>query len=384
MKKWRKNHEPGVQSTHPGVADDLDYKRGEEDPIYGRTEPVGVKVHDIMNVAPKSFLLDKANLKKEQIYLSQKREPLGKQYTRGHQLPPSLVEKGFGRATPQDVSGDLTKQLLMPVERLISEEERALYIKSHANYDPGEQRRRGYSWVDEKGPIDPRSYSFGGIVVERDVNGMAKAMNPLIDERIPREPVVCDKLLEDFREVNGEQLGKVKNLGFGDRGFGENQVFGMPSQKGPEWGTRECMGNYTAEEQQPDKDLGRSLKPGWRNIAREGPDRAFGVPSIRKDIEPPTMKSVADHQNYGDEAGAEVILYPPRFTDEGIDQADFLYARGKEEIADIFKSAGFGLTDAEFERVYEQATHLDAGGQVSVESFRKVLNGPTPTQPFVR
>ena len=209
MKKWRKNHEPGVQSTHPGVADDLDYKRGEEDPIYGRTEPVGVKVHDIMNVAPKSFLLDKANLKKEQIYLSQKREPLGKQYTRGHQLPPSLVEKGFGRATPQDVSGDLTKQLLMPVERLISEEERALYIKSHANYDPGEQRRRaaaaraaarapkpraracaapltagpgpvtpaptvsrrGYNWVDEKGPIDPRSYSFGGIVVERDVNG---------------------------------------------------------------------------------------------------------------------------------------------------------------------------------------------------------------------
>ncbi len=80
IKKWRKNHEPGVQSTHPGVADDLDYKRGEEDPIYGRTEPVGVKVHDIMNVAPKSFLLDKANLKKEQIYLSQKREPLGKQY----------------------------------------------------------------------------------------------------------------------------------------------------------------------------------------------------------------------------------------------------------------------------------------------------------------
>ena len=56
----------------------------------------------------------------------------------------------------------------------------------------------------------------------------------------------------------------------------------------------------------------------------------------------------------------------------------------QEEIADIFKSAGFGLTDDEFERIYEQATHLDAGGKVSVESFRKVLNGPTPTQPFVR
>ena len=144
MKKWRKNYDPGVQSTHPGVADDMDYKRGEIDPIYGRVEPVGVKVHDIMNVAAKSYLLEKANLKNEEIYLSHKREPLGMQYKRGHELPPSLVTNGFGRPTPQDISGDLSKQLLMPVERVISEEEKALYIKSHANYDPGEQRRRGH------------------------------------------------------------------------------------------------------------------------------------------------------------------------------------------------------------------------------------------------
>ena len=78
---------------------------------------------------------------------------------------------------------------------------------------------------------------------------MAKAMNPLLDDRIPREPVVCDKLLEDYREVHGEQLGLVKNLGFGERGVDTKTfVFGMPSQRGPEWGTRECMGNYTAEE----------------------------------------------------------------------------------------------------------------------------------------
>jgi hypothetical protein len=149
MKKWRKNYEPGVQSTHPGVADDMDYKRGEIDPIYGRVEPVGVKVHDIMNVAAKSYLLEKANLKNEEIYLSHKREPLGKQYKRGHALPPSLEQRGFGRATPQDISGDLSKQLLMPVERVISDEERALYIKSHANYDPGEQRRRGHTTLPQ-------------------------------------------------------------------------------------------------------------------------------------------------------------------------------------------------------------------------------------------
>jgi hypothetical protein len=378
MKKWRKNYEPGVRQIHPGVADDQDYKKNGDVP-YGRSEPVGVKVHDVLNVAPKSYLLEKANQKKEQIYLSHKREPLGTQYKRGHEIPQHLVEKGFGRETPQDVSGDQGKQLLHPYERLVPPEEKALYRKSHANFDPGEQKHRGYKWVDQSGTIDPATYTFGGIVCERDVNGMGKAMNPALDERIPKDPVVVDKLLEDFREVHGEQLGKPKNLGFGDRGVDEStHVFGLPSQKGPEWGTRECMGNYTAEEQQPDKDLGRSLKPGWRNIADGpgGPDRLFGVPSIRKDIAAPRLRGVADHQNYGDESGAETVLYPPRFTDEGVEQADFLYARNKEEIRDIFQSAGFELTAQEFEQIYEKATHLDASGKVSVESFRRVLNGP--------
>jgi len=328
----------------------------------------------VLNVAPKSYLLEKAVQKKEQIYLSHKREPLGQQYKRGHELPGGLLESGFGRPTPQDISGDLSKCLLHPEQRVVPPEEKALYTKSHANYDPGEQKRRGYEWVDKHGQIDPARYSFGGIVTERDVDGMAKAMNPAKDERIPKEPRVCDKLLEDFREVHGEQLGKVKNLGFGERGVDtKTHVFGLPSQRGPEWGTRECMGNYTAEEQAPDKDLGRSLKPGWRNIAP--PDRMFGVPSIRKDIEAPAQKSVADHQNYGDESGAETLLYPPRFTDEGVEQADFLYARDKAELADIFQSAGFGLTAPQFEAIYQQATHLDAAGKVSVESFRRVLNG---------
>lgn len=370
MKKWRKDYTPGKQCSHPGTADDLDYKRLD---VYGRAEPVGVKVHDVLNVAPKSYLLEKAVQKKEQIYLSHKREPLGKQYSRGHTLPADLVEKGFGRPTPQDISGDPTKRMLHPEERIQPENEAALYRKSHANYAPGEQRRRGYEWVDSKGAIDPAQYRFGGIVTERDVDGMAKAMNPAKDERIPRDPIVVDKLLEDFREVHGEQLGKVKNLGFGDVGIDtKTHVFGLPSQRGPEWGTAECMGNYTAEEQQPDKDLGRSLKPGWRNIAP--PDRMFGVPSIRKDIPAPQMKSVADHQNYGDESGAETLLYPPRFTDEGIAQEDFLYARDRAEIADIFKSAGFELTDDEFAQIYEKAMTLDPTGKVSVESFRRTLN----------
>jgi len=370
MKKWRKDYTPGKTQLHPGIADDTVHHRLE---VYGRAEPVGVKVHDVLNVAPKSFLLEKAEQKKESIYLSHKREPLGKQYTRGHELPGNLVDNGFGRPTPQDISGDLSKRLLHPEERIPPAEEKALYRKSHANFDPGEQRARGYSWVDKRGGIDPATYRFGGIVTERDVDGMAKAMNPAKDERIPKEPRVCDKLLEDFREVHGEQLGKVKNLGFGERGVDtKTHVFGLPSQRGPEWGARECMGNYTAEEQMPDKDLGRSLKPGWRNIAPPG--RMFGVPSIRKDIAAPQQKSVADHQNYGDESGAETLLYPPRFTDEGIEQQDFLYARSREDIKDIFSASGFEMSEEEFSQIFAAAATLDPQGKVSVESFRRTLN----------
>jgi len=151
------------------------------------------------------------------------------------------------------------------------------------------------------------------------------------------------------------------------------QVFGLPSQRNPEWGVHECIGNYSPEEQLPDKDLGRSIRPGWRNIAPES--RLFGVPSIRTDIPAPSFKSVADHQNYGDEAGAATLLHPPRFSDQGVTQADFLEAHSKKELGDIFRSAGFNLTEEHLNDAFTRAATLDERGLVSIQSFRMALNG---------
>ena len=371
MKKWRKDTMPGKICLHPGVADDADHQRLD---VYGRAEPVGVKVHEVLNTAPKSYLIEKNVEKKESIYLSHKREPLGKPYVRGHDLPGPFAagQVGFGRPTPQDVAGTQSKHLLHPDERLIPEAERQLYVKSHANYDPGEQRRRGYSWVDKEGPIDPANFRFGGAVKDGEKLGVAKAINPALDPEWKRPPVVVEKLLEDFRVVSTEGLGQVKNLGYGTTAP-SNHVFGMPSQAGPEWGVRECIGNYTEEEQQPDKDLGRSIRPGWRNVGP--PQRVFGVPSIRSDVPAPALKSVADHQNYGDEAGAATLLYPPRFADGGVTQADFLTSTSKAELSDIFRSAGFQLDDKQVDETFERAKTLDPNGLVSVQSFRMALNG---------
>jgi len=184
--------------------------------------------------------------------------------------------------------------------------------------------------------------------------------------------VVVEKTLEDFRELSCEGLGTVKNLGFGTT-TDPQHMFGVASQAAPEWGVRECIGNYPPEEQQPDKDLGKSVRPGWRN--QGPPQRVFGVPSIRSDIAAPMLKSVADHQNYGDESGAGTLLYPPRFQDGGVTQADFLAATGATELVEIFRNAGFDLSDEIAADAYSRAQKLDPNGYVSVQSFRMALNG---------
>jgi len=370
MQKWRKDTQPGKTILHPGVADDRDHERIH---TYGRAEPIGVKVHEVLNVAPKSMLIEKAIEKKEAIYLSHKREPLSKPYVRGHDLPEELKEEGFGRPTPQDVAGDQTKELLHPRERIVPQSEHRLYVKSHANYEPGEQRRRGYSWNSKDGQVDPAQYRFGAAVHKGEKLGVAKAYNPTLDEEYKRPAVVVEQTLENFREVTYEPLGSVKNLGHGNRNLPNNHVFGLPSQRDAEWGVRECIGNYRDDEQQPDKDLGKSVRPGWRNISPDG--KLFGVPSIRSDIPAPSLKSVADHQNYGDESGADTLLYPPRFADEGVTQGDFLEARTKDGLGSLFRSAGFDLSDELLDDAYVRAANLDPRGFVSVQSFRMALNG---------
>ena len=70
-----------------------------------------------------------------------------------------------------------------------------------------------------------------------------------------------------------------------------------------EWDARACVeGDYSWAEQQPDNDLGKSITPGFRNAIAEG--RAFGVPTVRSDIETYAQRSVADTQNYGDDPSA--------------------------------------------------------------------------------
>ena len=80
--------------------------------------------------------------------------------------------------------------------------------------------------------------------------------------------------MEDFRNT-GDILGKIKNLRQQDINRPSNLEFGMPSgvaRKGgrPRLSAAEVMkGNYTEDDALPDRDLGRSITPGFRNTDHE-------------------------------------------------------------------------------------------------------------------
>ena len=79
---------------------------------------------------------------------------------------------------------------------------------------------------------------------------------------------IITKELADFKLTSQDQLGQPKNLGLGEKGVPEDHVYGKPTRTFVEWDAGRLMsGDYTQEEQEPDADLGRSLRPGYRNIA---------------------------------------------------------------------------------------------------------------------
>lgn len=73
-------------------------------------------VAGVMDVAPKSELLERAEERREATYLSRQREPLGASYVRGHAIPPQLLETGFGK--PGEVTSTSLPRGRVPVARV--------------------------------------------------------------------------------------------------------------------------------------------------------------------------------------------------------------------------------------------------------------------------
>ena len=102
-----------------------------------------------------------------------------------------------------------------------------------------------------------------------------------------------------------DMLGQSKNLGQDSASRPRDLVYGKSSGSKGLSAAEVIKGKYDIRDQRPDEDLGKSITPGFRNLAFS--DRAFGCPSIRSDIPAldPSKRSLADAQNYGDDVPAQ-------------------------------------------------------------------------------
>lgn len=78
--------------------------------------------------------------------------------------------------------------------------------------------------------------------------------------------------IEDFKEL-GDQLGTTRNLGQGTSSLPADTIFGKSSISKNDfktWGAAETIkGDYGTNAARVIDDLGRSITPGFRNIATE-------------------------------------------------------------------------------------------------------------------
>jgi EF-hand domain-containing family member B len=199
---------------------------------------------------------------------------------------------------------------------------------THMNYAPGEQKHRNYEWK-----FDPNGHVFG-YAEKKVANGAAMALQAERPEEMFPKTVIVKKTVEDHKAVAGDLLGKTKNLGQGQTDRGPDFVHGIKNLTSTDiWNAGHCIhGEPGQRELNPDADLGRSSKPGTRNVVRSEKDldRSFGLPTIRNDIPYKAFRSVANYQNFGDEPEAVDLLFPSSFNEVGVNEQEFRNPRTRD------------------------------------------------------
>lgn len=270
------------------------------------------------------------------------------------------------------------KDLLQTGFTLTEDEKVAkMYLKSHGNFQPAEQKDRDYNW-----PFDVKNHAFGKSE-KLEPNQAQRCLQPehLTAEEFPQTKLV-KKNIEDFRDFNNDHLGKARNLGQTDKLVDHQKVFGVNTKPDDQWHTKECIfGEATFDASVAEKDLGRATKFGFRNETRKGDEnRVFGVPTIRDDIMAPARPSIACVQNYGGEEKVVGLLFPHGYQHYGLDMGDLGKRRGRKEIQEIFKNIGVQYGAGKFEGVWLRACEvegvrdaMDNDAGVSVTSFLQAV-----------
>jgi hypothetical protein len=369
-RKYRKNQTAGDICVHFGLKDQ---KLPDETFRYGCRTSKGETTKQAFEAGQKFGIAAYRQNRSEAVYESNKKEPLGKPYVRGHLIPDPAM--GFGVPSPPFEDGKL---VIFPRDAIPEAEPvRQRYVKTHGNFAPGEMFTREYNWPEEaKG----ENFRFG--VKQTSGNdqggeGAKMALEPGREEdgSYPKTRFI-QRTSEDYRSVVHPKLARTRNYQQGQLPVKPGHTFGIKSMSS-EVTARSCiLGYYGLNEQLPDQDLGRCIKPGRRNVTNEM--RAFGTPSVRADIPalPVDKRSLADCQNYGDEVGSQALLNPQRFDSQGVADREFLLRRPKDEIQSLLENSGYKFSKEDFDEIWNTAVNLfeDSIPKASLDSFMFVYS----------
>lgn len=375
IRKYRRstNLEPGKRFVHYGAADDLEGMRFEEKSFGISSDKGSCTAADLLNHSKNSELQRINMVKSEKVYKSSTREILGKTVDRGNVLP-SKFSEGLAFGVASKSSLEPAKSIIFPTVTEESLQGDEFYIKSHGSYRPGEQKNRDYDW-----PVDPNQVRFGRKGDTIAFNGVSKNVADVLRSTEECSPAVNAKKVEDFRNM-GDVVGQSRNLGQGSGTRPLDTVYGKPSAKPKKQqpsAIEVIRGKYSEEAQQPDSDLGKSITPGFRNIAVE--NRAFGCPSIRTDLPAgnKTRRSLADSQNYGDDVPARDLVNPPAFSDTSLPPTAMSEVRPKSKVLQLFAKIGQTSLEPQItEAIFDEASARSGqrGVSSSINAFRDCLN----------
>jgi hypothetical protein len=172
------------------------------------------------------------------------------------------------------------------------------------------------------------------------------------------------KLMRDHQLTHGDALGRHKLLGGGDRGLSEGHTFGAPSAREGE----PCVGElircgYSQQEQEPDADLGKSLREGWRAAA--------GIASY-KPAHAPANGGIGGKSSCMT-SSVRQLLAPPHWAEIGVTEQQLQAQRGREGIAALAVAAGVTFSsEGEFNELFQAAASAGAegdGGSCSLARF---------------
>jgi len=410
-RRFRKSalHRPGRKVLHPGFADDPSVDHLVHGARTVPSEPVG---EVLASQYPSNPVLRFRRDVAEASYASKTREPLGKSFVRGHVLPEGLgTRKGFGVESNVAPTSSVVKDMVFPPKQgdfgsvlllgdALGSDAHRMYVASHGAYAPGEQRRRGYDW--NAAGVDPETTTFG--VSTKDGTKTVEALkldpyapaltveqsiNPLKDltrRNVVTGVVVVDARSEARRAATHDALGKSKPLGTGIA-VDPTQTHGAPSRTRDENGELEwdagrvLRGEYSEADQAPDPSIGKSTTRQGYKFEPDPPhardvQRAFGVPSTRRDLAPPSLRSVADETAYGDEATAAALVNPGYGAERGVVESDYGEAFGEARMRRFYEDAGVLDPDAD-DGGFFAATFAAAAAEDAARG--KVANGDVAT-----